>query len=350
MKKRFRLGLALLLVCLTFAALTLCVSAETKTGTCGDDVTYALDTDTGVLTISGEGEMTDWSSSSSVPWYYSSYLIQKVVISDGVTSIGSRAFDTCSSLISVTIPNSVTAIGIKAFSYCSNLTSIEIPSGVESIENSTFFYCKSLKNVVIPSSVKYISFRAFRGCSSMTSITIPSSVNNIASGVFEECSSLKRLVFLNAQCSLDGIDVPLGTTIFGYAGSTAEAYAEKTNRTFVALEPTSLTAKVSAATYASGTATLRVTATPTFADGLTVERCGVFFAPAKYADSYTVNGQVVSKEGALDSGAPFSADLTDIPESAYDVKIYAWAFVKVAGFKDLTVCPIDPIFIRELVK
>ncbi len=350
MKKRFRLGLALLLVCLTFAALTLCASAETKTGTCGDDVTYTLDTDTGVLTISGEGEMTDWSSSSSVPWYYSSYLIQKVVISDGVTSIGSRAFDTCSSLISVTIPNSVTAIGIKAFSYCSNLTSIEIPSGVESIENSTFFYCKSLKNVVIPSSVKYISFRAFRGCSSMTSITIPSSVNNIASGVFEECSSLKRLVFLNAQCSLDGIDVPLGTTIFGYAGSTAEAYAEKTNHTFVALEPTSLTAKVSAATYASGTATLRVTATPTVTEGMEVERYGVFFAPAKYADSYATNGQVVVKEGAIASGKPFVADLTDIPESAYDVKIYAWAFVKLVGVSDLVVCPLDPVSIHDIVK
>ena len=93
-----------------------------------------------------------------------------------------------------------------------------------------------------------------------------------------------------------------------------------------------------------------MTATPTVTEGMEVERYGVFFAPAKYADSYTVNGQVVSKEGALDSGAPFSADLTDIPESAYDVKIYAWAFVKVAGFKDLTVCPIDPISIRELVK
>ena len=71
MKKRFRLGLALLLVCLTFAALTLCASAETKTGTCGDDVTYTLDTDTSVLTISGEGEMKDWGTAPGkmAPWY-----------------------------------------------------------------------------------------------------------------------------------------------------------------------------------------------------------------------------------------------------------------------------------------
>ena len=131
---------------------------------------------------------------------------------------------------------------------------------------------------------------------------------------------------------------------------TAEAYATKYNRTFVALDPTSLTAKVSAATYASGTATLRVTAAPTVTEGMEVERYGVFFAPAKYADSYATNGQVVVKEGTIESGKPFFADLTDIPESAYDVKIYAWAFVKLVGVSDPVVCPLDPVSIHDIVK
>lgn len=107
---------------------------------------------------------------------------------------------------------------------------------------------------------------------------------------------------------------------------------------------------MSAATYASGTATLRVTATPTVTEGMEVERYGVFFAPAKYADSYATNGQVVVKEGAIASGKPFVADLTDIPESAYDVKIYAWAFVKLVGVSDLVVCPLDPVSIHDIVK
>ncbi len=99
---------------------------KTDSGTCGEKLTWVLDKD-GTLTISGEGEMYDWSTSNS-PWYsnFGNRSIKEVVIDNGVTSIGGFAFDTCSALTTITIPDSVTSIGDDAFCDCDALTSITI--------------------------------------------------------------------------------------------------------------------------------------------------------------------------------------------------------------------------------
>ena len=68
---------------------------------------------------------------------------------EGVTSIGERAFINCYSLTSVTIPESVTSIGEAAFSECTSLTSITIPESVTSIGDYAFYYCKSVENVYL---------------------------------------------------------------------------------------------------------------------------------------------------------------------------------------------------------
>ena len=139
-----------------------------KSGTCGSDLRWHL-TDNGVLTISGKGEMDDYSVrynggawDNSAPWGH--FVVKRIIVGDSVTRIGEYAFSDCSSLTSITIPNSVTTIGGDAFNGCSSLTS-----------------------VTIPNSVTTIGGWAFRDCSSLTSVTIPNSVTTIREYTFDNC-------------------------------------------------------------------------------------------------------------------------------------------------------------------
>ena len=159
-----------------------------KSGTCGPNLKWHL-TDDGVLTITGEGEMHNHSfGESSV-----SNDIRRIIIGDGVTTIGNFAFSGCSYLTSVTIPNSVTTIGNFAFGGCSSLTSVTIPNSVTTIGRKTFRGCSSLTSVTIPNSVTTIGDTAFYDCSSLTSVTIPNSVTTIGSGAFSGCTDLQKV-------------------------------------------------------------------------------------------------------------------------------------------------------------
>ena len=215
-----------------------------SSGTCGDNLTWNL-TD-GVLTISGTGNMYDYDSNLGSTWsYYYRETIVQIVIENGVTSIGNRAFSRCTSLTSVTIPNSVTSIGTYAFSGCTGLTSLTIPNSVTSIGEYAFssvpnivyngsapsapwgarsmngyvegwlvysdetktniVACSSAATgeIVIPNSVISIGTEAFYYCSSLTSVNIPISVTSIGKGAFYYCSNLTSITIPNSVTSIE---------------------------------------------------------------------------------------------------------------------------------------------------
>lgn len=93
-----------------------------------------------------------------------------ITFPDRVTSIGNRAFDSCSSLTNITIPEGVTSIGDNAFWNCECLENITIPEGVNTIGGSAFAYCESLRSIVIPKSVTTIDKGAFAYCRRLTDI------------------------------------------------------------------------------------------------------------------------------------------------------------------------------------
>jgi hypothetical protein len=172
--------------------------------------------------------------------FYRCSSLTSVAIPDSVTSIGSYAFTYCTSLTSVTISNNVTSISAYAFFGCENLTSVVIPDGVTSIGMEAFYACTSLKSVTIPDSVTRIGGGAFGKCHSLTSITIPEGVTSIGDYAFEYCSSLTSVTVLNKDCIINNDANTLGlagtTVIHGYAGSTAQTYADTYGYTFVALD------------------------------------------------------------------------------------------------------------------
>ena len=165
-----------------FAGFALTASAQSYSGTCGEKLTWTLDTDTGILAITGTGAMWDYDYSGT-PWYSYSDSIRTVQIADSVTSVGYEAFSGCTSLTSVTIPDSVTSIGDWAFSYCTSLTSVTIGNSVTSIGAGAFYECTSLTSVTIPNSVTSIRNYAFAYCSSLNYVHIPDSVTSIGESI-----------------------------------------------------------------------------------------------------------------------------------------------------------------------
>ena len=181
------------------------IANAASSGTCGmngANVTWTLDNE-GTLTISGKGNMADYKNSSSVPWYNNSSSITKVVIDQGIISIGDFAFSNCISLTNVTIPDSVTGIGDDAFSGCSNLDSVYI-SELKAYLNIDYSneYSNPMRyaykmyingkriagTVTIPTDITKIPDYAFHGCDGITSITIPESITAIGGNAFSGCS------------------------------------------------------------------------------------------------------------------------------------------------------------------
>ncbi len=187
-----------ILMIVTSVPLMAVESFAATNGTTGD-CTWTLDGT--VLTISGNGKMRDYNWEEASPWGTS---ITKVVIENGVTSIGDYACYNCTSLESVTIPDSVTSIGERPFEGCRSLTSVTIGNGVTSIGYFAFRNCTSLTSITIGNSVTSIGKYAFDGCTSLTSITIPDSVTSIGDYNFSGCTSLASVTIGNGVTSIGG--------------------------------------------------------------------------------------------------------------------------------------------------
>ena len=160
MKKLFTLFVAICATTLAWAD---------DSGYCGGDgftnVYYTYVESTGTLTISGKRYMKDYASSSDTPWYAYSSSIKKVVINNGVTSVGWHAFEGCTGLTSVTIPNSVTSIENDAFSGCSNIENADINS--QSALDAISFTNK-LTSIKLGNKITSIGNSKFQNCANLT--------------------------------------------------------------------------------------------------------------------------------------------------------------------------------------
>lgn len=219
-------------------------AAETYSGTCGDNLTWTLDTATGELVISGEGEMYDYDAMGDVipnysPWkYVEGTQIKSIVINDGVTSIGNYAFLGSENIDfeSVEIPDSVLKIGEGAFSYCESLKDISVGANICNIGIDAFCetgYYNNEKNwsnnvlyldnylikakedfsgaCTVVDGTKLISSGAFRGCVDLVSIDLPTGLKHIGDYAFQGC---EKLNYVDIPDSV----IEIGEGAFDYTG------------------------------------------------------------------------------------------------------------------------------------
>ena len=206
-------------------------SEAVATGECGDNLTWSLSSD-GTLTISGTGDMYDYSSSGIggipiPPWISHADSISTILIDEGVTSIGSHAFAWCKNVDYFYLPNGLTSIGADAFYGCSSAVSIVLPDTLSCIGSHAFEGFSGLTSIDIPDSITEIGADAFSGCYKLLSFNMPDSVTAIGMGSFNGCRNLSTLTLSNQltfipsyafeSCrSLILVTLPSGVSEIGY--------------------------------------------------------------------------------------------------------------------------------------
>ena len=167
MKRSFTRIFCALLSCLLLVGLlaggVVAMAEDATTGQCGQNLTWRYDPETGVLTIEGEGNMWDYDSLKLMPWFQYAGNIKKIVLSNGVTSIGKNAF-ACCAVEEVEFPETLKTIGEKAFYECEKLTKVDLSkTQLTTVAQKAFAECKELKTeeVKLPETAKSVAANAF---------------------------------------------------------------------------------------------------------------------------------------------------------------------------------------------
>lgn len=188
MKKRLLSILLVLLMALTLLPLGALADDNNK---CGENLTWKFAD--GILTISGTGDMYDYSSADPAPWSEYNDIIASITISDGVTSIGDNAFHSCKALSMVTFMDGLTRIGSGAFAGCEVLGDFDFPYNLETIGANAFSECNGLMDVSISDSVQSIGSQAFSCCEGLQSVYLPQMLTKIPDGIFTDCALLDSI-------------------------------------------------------------------------------------------------------------------------------------------------------------
>jgi uncharacterized repeat protein (TIGR02543 family) len=210
--------------------------------------------ETYTMTIHGTGPMKNYSSSRQAPWYQAIPKIKRLIVDDGVTSLGDGvlrdfsgwysadslmevklpegltylgdyAFFRAAKLKSITLPNTLTTIGGGAFYECTGLTDITIPSNVKTIDEGAFFGCTGLTSVTIPDNVETLGQGVFRGCTQLTSIHIPKCVKSMGANMFGGCTALTCITF-EPGSELTNVASNGGWKLFTDTSSELKVYCE----------------------------------------------------------------------------------------------------------------------------
>ncbi len=170
-------------------------------GMCGEAASWSFDRQTGLLTISGQGNMYDYDydNGNYAPWYEFCEEITDISVSFGITSIGNNSFRGLAKATGVSIPVGTVRIGNDSFTACHSLSDVVLPDGITSIGYNAFNdtpYISSLEN----EEHLFITPQGYllRSWSSAEKIIIPNEVKVIASQAFAWAPCLS--IEINSDC------------------------------------------------------------------------------------------------------------------------------------------------------
>ena len=147
--------------------------------------------------------------------------ITRLVVGDGVTSLGQRSFCGSSQLVSVAFPSSLTTIGISAFEGCKSLTEITLPTSLHSILNYAFKNCEGLTELAIPEGVETIGDYAFEGMTNLEVTHLPSTIQSLGREIFKNSTGK-----LYAKCNIPDVSDWYYTASF-YSSRFSEVVIEE---------------------------------------------------------------------------------------------------------------------------
>lgn len=242
MKKRLislLLAFSMMLTFLPAGAVSAFAEENSHTYNCGENVTATLSSNndgdgTYTMTIRGTGPMEnyDFLSCRDMPWRDAIPKIKRLIVDDGVTSLGDcvlHGFDgkhDAESLEEVTLPEGLTYLGNYAFFGAAKLKSITLPGTLTTIGIGAFDGCAGLTDITIPSNVKTIKEGAF-GATGLTSVTLSDNLETLGQGVFKGCPQLTSIHIPKSVKSM-------GAEMFGYCDAlTCITFEPGSNLTYV---------------------------------------------------------------------------------------------------------------------
>ena len=193
-KKRF-LKLAAVVFAVVFMALSLASCAMGGSAAAGDasgehgSLKWEYKKDGQTLTISGNGEMTSFKGIEDIAWSSVATSVKKIVIEQGVTSVGDYAFFGMTMLEKVTFPaDGFIKIGKLAFAYTPALKTIDLPDTVAKIGYGAF-ETSGLTEIALPASLGTIEANTFKYCTSLTTV-VGAKVTTVKDNAFAYCDAL----------------------------------------------------------------------------------------------------------------------------------------------------------------
>ncbi|MBQ4322637.1 MAG: leucine-rich repeat protein [Clostridia bacterium] len=219
------------------------VQNVTASGTIGSKIQWVLDGDTGTLTVNGSGAIPSYRYTDA-PWKAYRDSVTAIVVGEGITEVGERAFYWCKNCTQVTLPDSLVAIRQYGFNNLRSLQAITLPKHLRIIESCGFSECTALKSIVLPDSVTTVGSSAFSNCSALTSATLSAGMTSVPNSIFfgdrnlrtvvlpESITSIQDTAFMNSgirQITLPAKVTSLGTACFAGCTSLQNIYVEAGN-------------------------------------------------------------------------------------------------------------------------